>query len=375
MNLAFKQKIKALLTLFCRNELQKKRCLIFYNNFFYFMNRKKEAKIVEQDLFDYETILKHKYFHCDEYYKANILYGIAPSLKKYAGYHKPIKACIEHGVFFGKSQIAIESYDSGLPGIINFAEQRKEYLRPITRKPITSIGPYICYANDYCSESEIHNYKIKFGKTLLVFPTHSAEGVISHFDYDELIRCIEKIKVEHEFRTVLVCLYYKDIELGRNKLYEKQNYIVVCAGKREDPNFLSRQKSFINIADYTVSNAVGTHLGYCIALNKPHMLINQHTSYSTDSKMAGSQIAENEDEAIINKREVQREFLTYSEIITEQQKKVCDKYWGLTNIKLPDELYDIFDRYDQVYRKANHKEKLYVREAEVIFGLDSREMR
>ena len=51
--------------------------------------------------------------------------------------------------------------------------------------------------------------------------------------------------------------------------------MVVTAGYIMDPLFLSRLKSIIQLSDLTMSNNVGTHLGYCIYLNKPHWIVRQ----------------------------------------------------------------------------------------------------
>ena len=45
----------------------------------------------------------------------------------------------------------------------------------------------------------------------------------------------------------------------------------------EDEKFLSRQKAMINIADYIISDSIGTHIGYCYSLGKSVELISVET--------------------------------------------------------------------------------------------------
>lgn len=368
MNFIQLQKLKKLLTCFCRTELQKKRTIVFYTNLLYRLTSHERGRIEKPELFDYNAILSRKHFFCDEFYKANSLYGTAPNLRKYSGYDKPIKACLEHGVYFGVVQIPSETFDSGLPGIINFSNFRKKHLRPITSKPIIPIGPYIHYVESYCTEEEVRSYKRKFGKTLLVFPSHSLCGVTTHYDYQNWIDFIEKIKKEHEFKTVVVCLYYTDIELSRNEIYEGKGYLVTCCGRRNDPDFLRRQRALISIADYTISNSVGTHIGYCVYMEKPHIVFNQQIQYTgAGIEQAVSKI---EDEAIKNTNEVKKEFILFTNHITEAQKAVCEKFWGFSEIKTPEEICEIFKKLDRVFTNAHHRETEYTKEAAKVFGED-----
>lgn len=49
---------------------------------------------------------------------------------------------------------------------------------------------------------------------------------------------------------------------------------MTTAGHQLDINFLNRLKTIILLSDYTCSNSIGTHTGYCVYLGKPHLVIN-----------------------------------------------------------------------------------------------------
>ncbi|WP_214828572.1 hypothetical protein [Exiguobacterium sp. s26] len=354
--------IKELSIKFFYNELTRKRAMVLANNLLYIQKNTFRKKIkCNYDIFNYNQLLIDTHFKCDEYYKGNYFYGISNSIKTFSGFNDPIKACIEHGVYFGDIVPEIESYNSGLPAIITFSDERKKHIRKVTKKPVFSIGPYISYTKNYCSKEQLESYKNKFGKTLLVFPSHSVDRVRATFNTAEFVEKIKDFKVTYNFDTVIVCLYYRDIEHGRGKLYEENGFVVTTAGRREDPNFLGRLKSLISLSDYTMSNSVGTHVGYSIVLEKPHMIIPQKTIYEADYEPDLEQAPELfYTQSVLDKKEVLDTFTSYSESITEDQRKVCNKFWGIENVRSSDEIQFILDFCEKVYRLSKGKEKRYV---------------
>lgn len=362
-------KIQSFLDKHIKSPLKKKKIVKNAYNICWLFERvfKRKQRLKTRDLFDYSYIFNGcSYFKCNEIYRANSLYGISASLRDYSSWNKTIKACIEHGVYFGETIIPRETSKSGLPGIITFSNFRNKYIRTVTNKPIIAIGPYIAYSSDY-----IDNYaeiKEKIGKTLLVFPTHSGEGITAEFDIKEFLQKVESFKKQHGFQTVMVCLYYNDILLGRHTLYEKNGYTIVSAGRRDDPLFLSRLKSFIKVSDYSLSNSVGTHIGYCVFLGKGHYLIkSSNLVYSGDLKnQAGI-----DEEWYKNKKEVENEFTVYHDCITDEQLRIVDKFWGLSFIKQKDELHSLLEGLEKVFIKSKKKENRFVEEAIKVFGNDS----
>lgn len=343
---------------FISNERLRKKIIVYiYNISIFFTNHNCGKK---KSLFNPEILVKDKRFFCNELYKGNFYYGISNMLKSYAGYAAKIGACIEHGVYFGALTNDRESIHSGYPAVITFSDRRQNYIRKTSDKLIFPIGPYIYYAKGVLGEPELKEIKNAIGKSLLVFPKHSIDRIESDFDYDGLIKCVEEIKIKNNYQTVHVCLYYRDIELGRSKIYQDAGFTVVCAGRREDPDFLNRLKTFILLSDATMSNSVGTHVGYCIALDKPHYIINQNISYIMNDDSERRQIKTTYlDSSLREKKEVLDAFDHYSETITEYQKYICNKYWGLDCIRTASELKAIFNICDAVLLRANKKERYY----------------
>lgn len=321
----------------------KKKLSVLYHNSQALLELKKNCK---EELFDYKKIINGKQkFYCKEFYYGNTFYGHSEIIKEYAGYKGRINACIEHGVYFGNTVLQEEAVNSGMNGLLTFGDKRLEHLNGVAKVPVVAVGPYIYYTEPMLSEDKIKQIKRKNGKTLLVFPTHSIDRVETEFDFDsfgkEIQRVVEMQKIDH----VMVCLFYKDINIGRDEYYLKRGYQIVCSGYRCDPMFLRRLKTFILLSDYTMSNNIGTNIGYCISLDKPHYTYKQKLSYNAYTRMDMENVMQGNmlDQEM---QEVRDAFSDVTEEITPLQRKVCDKYWGTKYIKSKKDMYKILKGFE-----------------------------
>lgn len=277
--------------------------------------------------------------YTNENYTPNDFYYHAYHLKKFSGispfYSLPL--AIEHGVYFSDYvwDCDLEHADSK---IITIGKNRKKILNKFTNKKIVNIGPYIYYVQSFYSKKKLKQLKKKLGKTLLVFPSHSTHWINSNYDIEQFSNEIKKYA--KEYNTVLICVYWKDILNGHHQYYIKNNFTCVSAGHIYDPFFLPRLKSLISLADMTMSNMLGTHLGYCIFLDKPHYLFIQNIKFTTTlpSLEADTQNRLNKIKVDSNITEIYQLFSKYSEKITELQKAIVQIYWGTNDIKTKDEL-------------------------------------
>jgi len=322
-----------------------KLMLFFYNSFYRLKNKTRFYSEIEKrkntSIFDYKKLSQPLPFYPIEAVKDSNFYGVYHSLKEYSGVTK-ISSAIEHGLYLG-DYVPFASYLRTTKSIITFSDNRKKHLISAKiNKPIYKIGPYIHYAKLPISENEYTKLKQSLGKTLVLFPSHSIKNFNVRIDVIELIEKVEKLALNYD--TILVCLYYKDIlDAYYLKYFKKAAFKIVTAGHRYDINFLSRLKLIIKLADFTVSNTVGTHTGYCVYLNKPHFIIDQEVELLGENK---TRIENYRDEKQLEslsaeKDLILKEFTIYSESITQNQKKVIDKYWGISSIKNPEDLLDI----------------------------------
>lgn len=282
-----------------------------------------------------------------EYQNENAYYGTGDVLRKYSGFVGSIPCTIEHGVYFGKGgTIELEKFN--MPAVITFGEYRRKSLRTNTDRPIFEIGPYIQYAEPMRGLVEI---KKQIGKTLLVFPTHSVEKNDVDYEIDLFVNFINQIKADTKADTVLVSLYFKDLQKYQ-PIYEKYGYTVVCAGYRTNKDFLSRQRSFIELSDYVITNGLGTHIGYAVTLKKPVSFFDQEVSLSYESEAVRVAVAPfaQQDEFQNNLMTIKKAFAGFQNIINDEQKEIVRLYWGY-GIKLsPYEMYSILEKSAEILK-------------------------
>ncbi len=260
-------------------------------------------------------------------------YGLGKIAKKY-GINNLFRCCIEHGVIFSyeddtlRKRMQPKNMWMPILDYCVFSKKDKESMTQILNNPrysrkarVHSIGPYILLADHFCSKRKLKKLKQKFGRVLLVFPMHSTEFFDCKIDADLLINKTEEIK--KDFDTILICFYWHDLILGREKNYHERNYKVVCCGRREDPFFLSRQKDLFYLADMTLTNGPGTHVGYSIAMGVPCCIL----KHDFEMHPRKGHI-ENNPSAVFMQEGFYKVFTNYSFEITSEQKELVKKWWG-----------------------------------------------
>lgn len=295
----------------------------------------------KNNIWDCEQISSEMNMYLADTSPDGALYGILFWIKKYAGISKKLNFYVEHGLYFG-DLVRENAVNSIYDGVITFSKHRAKIINDKSDKKVFTIGPYVHYADDYYELEEFKKIKAKLGKTLLFFPPHSIKGHDAKYDISSIATRLKEFKTE--YNTIMVCMYYKDVQRGLHKEFENENFFVVTAGHFYDYNFLSRLKSIIKLSDHTVSMAIGTHIGYCLQLDKSHEIINKDSSVTIpdDTNKLFSSIKESEienrgsnylktftedEETILNA------FFNMGSIITIEQQKISDKYWGLSEIK------------------------------------------
>ncbi len=315
-----------------------------------------------KDLVDWRATLGYRITCSRGVYRGNCFYGAAYWMQHYAGVEMPVKACIEHGVYFGNCVNEAELDKSGLPCLLTFGPSRIEHIAEVSDVPAIPVGPYIAYASDYLPIDEMNALKEELGRVLLVFLSHSVDRVRIIFETSDLINEIERVAAANKIDTVLVCLYYRDILNGAAETYEQQGFTVVTAGYREDVLFLSRLRTLISLSDLTMSNSVGTHVGYCAFLGRPHYVYRQNQHYTavaaTDAVEFDNpymRLAERE------KAEVARAFDSFNKELRSIEN-VCDRFWGFCNVLTVAQMAELIEVCNQAYQTSSRKRQTYFRE-------------
>lgn len=297
----------------------------------------KRAKL---SIFDYQELAVDMDLVTREKCGFNAFYGHDRIIKKLL--HKDeydiLDASIEHAPA-PKGNILLK--DEVVFGKTHYTTNRNRtnlFQKYLPDKNVESIGLYMQYTDSLLSDQEQKKMKEELGKTLLVFPYHSTHLVETNFNENAFIDQIEKLK--SKFETVLICMYWKDILLKREQPYLEKKYKIVTAGHIYDYHFLARLKSIIQLSDITMSNEVGSHLGYCVYLGKPHYLYLQDVEFVQNGKKIedvdkfGTVDA---DLCIIKfdahyqknvKSQAVAHFGKYKEFLTVEDLSFVKKYWG-----------------------------------------------
>lgn len=263
-------------------------------------------------------------------------YSMDTTLKTYAKLpvNYKIHALFEHGVIlteFAEGAFRIHEY---LPSIVsskyrlNILKNKKNF------KGAYAIGPYVHYAEPLLNKEQFKIEKERLGKTLLVFPSHSSNVFSAKFDFEGFCNKIEEYA--KDFDTVRVCVYYQDIRMNKHEFYQKKGFEVITAGHANDNYFMPRLRSIIELSDMTMSNDIGSHLGYCVYLNKPHF-IDLNYSFDVDSKDTSAILLKEND----NAKKIYSLFSEFNEKISNSQFNLISYLWGFDEVKSPDELKEM----------------------------------
>jgi len=301
-----------------------------YNSIFRMVNERKFDREYysrkKLSIFEYKKLAKPLPYCPREFILESNFYGNLSSLKKYSGVQSIGKGItMEHGLMYGNYVQNWYRYKT-VKKILTFNKTRVSVIENTVCKTAIDIGPYIHYAENLLDEKRLTSLKKELGRTLLFFPIHSTKEGCNTYDIKTQIKDILKIKSKYGIETVLVSIHHYDIlHFNYHEEYEKAGFRVICSGCGYDLDFLARQKTIISLADLTISNAVGTHTGYCIYLNKPHWIpwTMDLSSYPSDYS---------------NIFDI---FRQYSPIITSEQREIVKNHWGFESIKSPEEISKI----------------------------------
>lgn len=283
-------------------------------------------------------------------HSANFFYGIEPMLLEYSDRREPLKGVIEHGLYVGPFVNRDETYLSRLPVVMTFGPRRAAAIRDICDVPILQLGPYIQYASPIISANEMVALKEQLGKVLLVFPSHSIETVDVAFDVRRLIEQSEELAWRRGIQNVLYCLYFNDVNNGLAQIFDDFGCTVVSAGHRSDPLFLSRLRSYIELSDVTASNSVGTHMGYCVALGRPHILLDVEVEKEVESDLEYDYADRERYVESVKREELLIASAFGDRAAPDVLNGICEKYWGLGISRSPEELRHCFAGFDEAYR-------------------------
>jgi len=286
-------------------------------------------------------------------YENYSMYGIWESLfGKYCSNHKIASPAIEHGLML-HNDINSDIKKTGKLACATFGDFRKNIIQSKLNIPVFCVGSYIHYADSFYSEQRIHELKEKYGKTLLVFPMHCAENGGVKCNIEKLIKIINE--VSKEFNTVLVNVYWYNINDPLVDALISEGYVMTSCGLRNDLNFLSRLKSYLYMSDMAVGDGVGTHIGYCETCGVRYYHIN-----STSSLIIPTNSFDGRDISFTQYHSgiIENAFSSNDNMLMRQA--ILEDYWGNNKFKKDDEILMILDIYKDLLKETKGStRKLY----------------
>ena len=267
---------------------------------------------------------------------------------------------VEHGLIFHDS-IFTDSRYTARPSIVTFGDYRYGVIRRFVNRPIFRVGPYIQYAEPYYTEEEMSAKKKRLGRTLLVFPSHGTnESEVSHdqIAYLEKVKCLAK-----DFDSVIINVFWWNLCDPIVERFESEGFKVVSAGFRDDPRFLSRLKTIIELSDLVVGDEIGTHVGYALSLKRPYIHLPVHkrknVHFKDKNEMSGIDV------------KIKSDLIEYfdGEHSLAEQLNACDPYWGFSHSKSEDELSAICSISQDIARLSNSWVGQYKRAAKNLLEL------
>lgn len=331
-----------------------------YNNRKYrkFIKRiEKIDSIQNYDAFfkEIQEMLYSKKWKCDLMETEAQNYGHYNAFQNYANdtFHKiTLIPGLEHGVRY------ISDKGNYYENILCYGFQGDNHVEELhdlfPYKPAFVFGPYIHYAKYYYSKKFHEDIKTKLGKVLLVFPSHTYEENILKREENFVDSVYEKYAKGYD--TVMVCVYWHDVNDLIVKKFQKYGAKLVSAGFRGDKNFICRLKTIIAFSDAVVVDGVGTNLGYCMYMGKPIYIEKKNPGIYMKQGKVVNEVTDSVEELFYYA------FHSDTFCFTDEQKKLQMKlyetYWGGEKyIKTPKEMKIIFELLEEVYEAAHYNTK------------------
>lgn len=270
----------------------------------------------------------------------SMYYGDARVLKKYIGLSDfyDLNVNIQHGISFGN--VWDQDVNNTKLGFVWGKKLKSIFEKKYNIKAV-AIGAPFYYADSFYSKDYIEKEKKRLGKNLLVFPMHSTHFIDCNATKNMLIENLKAYK--KDFDSIRICIYWRDIERGLDKAFQENGYECVCVGHIFDFNFLEKQKALFEICDATLSNRIGSYLGYSLFMSKPHLLIPEQFEIVDHLENAGK------DEITYwnNNEDYQKIIEIFSNNknfkITKEQLDTIEPYWGLKEVKTKEYLREIIN--------------------------------
>lgn len=194
-----------------------------------------------------------------EVFQWNSFYGFDQVIKQYLGIPSwySLKGIFPHGLVFDRRTVLRAERKSSIETVFCYPPYRLDAYRSQTDKVVIPAAHPILYLLDMVSPPAAER------KGTLFFPQHSTHHVTAEMNYRALADKLGEL--DEEYRPITVCLYWKDVNMGRAQPFRENGLSVVSAGHMFDPEFLYRFYCLCAQHEYAAGNGIGSHIFYSVA--------------------------------------------------------------------------------------------------------------
>lgn len=272
----------------------------------------------------------------EEICRPNAFYGMDAALKLYAGLPSSyaLKAVVPHGVHFTDTWVFDQEERARVPAVLCYpAYRQRAYMRRTTKEIVLSASPFL-----YAAEM-LKTQPCPERRGTIFFPSHSTHWSTVDADFDHLAEALANL--EDDYQPVTVCMYWRDVNLGRHIPFQNRGLSVVSAGHMfSDRDFLFRLYHLCSLHRYASGNSVGTHMFYALKAGCSYFHFAGH-EYSLETPPEHySNVWVNERDNLETTIEsgLRILFRDPSPGMSEEQLRAADYFLGADYLKSPEEL-------------------------------------
>jgi hypothetical protein len=207
-----------------------------------------------------------------EKFGPNDYYGHASVIKKYCGLPDSfaLPGIHPHGPSTTDLVWDVE-IKFPLEHLLLVSEAQRNIYANVCAKPATVIGSPLYYALRLM-EAEAKALAAEAVGTI-VFPFHSTHHVTVQYDEDRFLKHL--LALPAKAGPIVICMYWRDVQLGRHKRYVDAGFDCVSAGHIYDRDFLFRFIRLVSARRQCITNELGTCVFYSAALGLPVTIFRQ----------------------------------------------------------------------------------------------------
>ena len=206
-------------------------------------------------------------------FEPNHFYGNSHVLKFFSGVdvNQPVERIMPHGVNLGRQPWDIEEGYKIDTILCHSKIQARDYKSDKTILPIGAPYYYASRAiNNYCSSV------LPRANGVIVFPAHSTDHLKAVYQEEDWFSALNQVR---SFYDITICLYWKDVQLGRHKKYLDLGYSVTTCGHILDPLFLYRLAWLLKQQQHAFVNKLGSSAYYSAAEGLEISFFNQQVTF------------------------------------------------------------------------------------------------